>query len=738
MKKLVYLLILAVMLPAALHSQVLVNENNDAMIKSNNPSSVKLSKEALETNDAKPVIKNRDSKIQAVNWVQVGPVVGASVYNGGLATNRIAYDPFSGILIFPNYANIRYNEDYNDGGPYGEIRLTFTDEATSSNPTFQTTPIFGLDDNYMLNPSLTVLNTRNATDISGLDMFIVPWTAELRPPDTSQFWFNGVAYGVYDGGTQTTMSDIYDVLGPYKDKNGQDILGKLRYTPDYYTTGHQYEDGDIYYYHVSRTVAEMAYQSEYPGGAYAFAYLKGDASDFDSYISPKWSPDRFASFGGGNISAAMLTDVDPAGNIYIMTNNVQGNVNILEQDPEWVWRRLPGFFKSTDRGATWSDVDTVPRAKIEAWITSKGGNSSPNNRMFDTQLAYGQAGLIVLGEDHLIYATPIRVVYPDNTLEHYIISIEYNNGEWDVEEISQLHIVETMNFYDDPVPVDERNYPLLLPVTIADRELTTTDNDTLQTDYFAQKSRLWEIEMALTNDGNVICKWNGFRTENAPISSPIYLLGDPITNNSGEIIPHGFFPETGIYTTDIFTSYKKVGEDGWSEPNNITNDAAFNKFSMMPNRVPSLENVPIFELQTAEFYTTTERGVARAQAGYPAFFLNWFSDHSRQNVMYANFDITIKNSVETALESNVEVLNPYPNPAINLAELAVNLEAPALVTITVYDAMGNKVADVHSDYVGAGFKSFTLNTEKYATGAYYVNYTIDGVKAATKMLNVVK
>ena len=79
---------------------------------------------------------------------------------------------------------------------------------------------------------------------------------------------------------------------------------------------------------------------------------------------------------------------------------------------------------------------------------------------------------------------------------------------------------------------------------------------------------------------------------------------------------------------------------------------------------------------------------------------------------------------------------PFPNPTRDLAHLPYTLAKPATVSLTVYDAMGRRVADVLTNEARpAGSFAAEVNTAKLAPGLYTCRLVVDGV-ALTRALSV--
>jgi len=93
--------------------------------------------------------------------------------------------------------------------------------------------------------------------------------------------------------------------------------------------------------------------------------------------------------------------------------------------------------------------------------------------------------------------------------------------------------------------------------------------------------------------------------------------------------------------------------------------------------------------------------------------------------------------VETTPSSNVFGLNCYPNPVSSNSTLNFVITENSQVTMKLYDALGNEVADLLNEYKTAGEYSINLNASTLSNGKYICKL-VAGQNQTIQMITVVK
>jgi hypothetical protein len=94
-------------------------------------------------------------------------------------------------------------------------------------------------------------------------------------------------------------------------------------------------------------------------------------------------------------------------------------------------------------------------------------------------------------------------------------------------------------------------------------------------------------------------------------------------------------------------------------------------------------------------------------------------------------------SVEEDITSGKEVFGIYPNPASGNVNIQYNMAAAGNLTISIYNVLGNKVAEVHNGFVNAGVATLTYDAANLVEGTYYVTFD-NGAESITKQLVIVR
>ena len=88
------------------------------------------------------------------------------------------------------------------------------------------------------------------------------------------------------------------------------------------------------------------------------------------------------------------------------------------------------------------------------------------------------------------------------------------------------------------------------------------------------------------------------------------------------------------------------------------------------------------------------------------------------------------------VKSNVE-FNAYPNPVTNTAKVTYTVPEAAMVTVKLFDALGNEVAELVNTYLNANNYSVDFDASNLSSGAYILKVTA-GNYSAVRSVTVVK
>ena len=97
----------------------------------------------------------------------------------------------------------------------------------------------------------------------------------------------------------------------------------------------------------------------------------------------------------------------------------------------------------------------------------------------------------------------------------------------------------------------------------------------------------------------------------------------------------------------------------------------------------------------------------------------------------------IENGSETAKSFSLK--QNYPNPFNPVTNISFELERSAVVSLKVYDVSGAEVETlINNETMKAGSTTMLYNAEKLSSGIYFYSLYIDGQKADTRKMMLVK
>ncbi|MEO6884281.1 MAG: T9SS type A sorting domain-containing protein, partial [Bacteroidia bacterium] len=90
--------------------------------------------------------------------------------------------------------------------------------------------------------------------------------------------------------------------------------------------------------------------------------------------------------------------------------------------------------------------------------------------------------------------------------------------------------------------------------------------------------------------------------------------------------------------------------------------------------------------------------------------------------------------VPVTAEKDAFNLSNYPNPFSISTHITFQLNSNAMVTISVFDALGRKMTTLQNGELSAGKQEFTLQKNNFSDGLYYCVLTVNGVEQVRKMI----
>jgi hypothetical protein len=86
------------------------------------------------------------------------------------------------------------------------------------------------------------------------------------------------------------------------------------------------------------------------------------------------------------------------------------------------------------------------------------------------------------------------------------------------------------------------------------------------------------------------------------------------------------------------------------------------------------------------------------------------------------------------LPNSTRLLRSYPNPFNNTTRLKYNLARPGMVTVTIYNILGQVVARPLKEYQNPGVKNITWNAADRSSGIYFAKLETEDYSGSIKLL----
>lgn len=455
------------------------------------------------------------------------------------------------------------------------------------------------------------------------------------------------------------------------DKAGNEII------PPHYSGG---IDGELYSSDTrsiesgdGQTVVTVANVGE---NALAVRRLDLGSGALTESIPAQFAADKFSPVpGGGRTSTTGGIGRDATGAIHLLVWARTPGTDAASDGDSLV---MPLLSKSSDNGATWSEMVALPGQVLRDYAASQGFTAATTR--------YGPTGFAVTGPDRAsiafgLYESDTTVANPINQ----IVEARYNNGTW-----GMFKIADVIGWYD----LDNGGGSLGSQV----------EN---------------EIQLVATADGNtLVAKW---------VDATTYTYTEDIDAN-GE-------GNDTLGTTDVFVATRATSQGTWSAPKNVTESPILDRLTWIPvNVLPNdLTRLPIISVQTtpdATLDTTISVALFHGQ--------RVLVDRP-QYVVVTNVDATTGPSSApiTGEVSASTISSIIPNPTAGSATVSINVARSGHGSIELWTAVGERVAVLANGTLEAGAKTFNIDGAALPVGAYYVAMKIDG-QTITRPLSVVR
>lgn len=500
-------------------------------------------------------------------------------------------------------------------------------------------------------PSVQVINKNKSTNLA--DLSYIFYASILVPKGSPSATFGGAAIGFKQG---SQPADFFAYPSPENDNPDQQKWAT--------TTSWATDQSNSASYMVQSLIRSSATQLS---GQYGFLALSSEASDIlQSKLPAQWGLSKFREGTvDGSYNANPHIGVDEEGNLYTLVNNLYIENTEL---------RLPGISKSTDGGATWSEIEKMPSAILTDYVAANGGDASLT--AYPGSVAYNTNGFIVYGKDKYSFVTQIIIQDQDanTTNPTHLVEFYHENGAWGIRKIATLSGFVPSFIYESSVPGTDT------------AGASQMDN---------------EIQYVYSADGHLLVKYLDFSKQ--------------------------MFAGSEIDASDIFYAYRSLTASKWSDPGNITNDAFFDKLAWLPSTIPSIKDIPLIQMRTVSTNDPATNEYLQDQRDID----------DEQEIIQRFFTPAPVGVEEEVNPAGLALRDAKPNPATNSVEIPFSVERSVETRIDLYTTLGEKVATVQSGMTAPGFHAVVLNTENLMSGTYYYTLTA-GTAKQTKMLTIIR
>ena len=660
------------------------------------------------------------------NLVQI---LGNSIFNWSYEqamTNPISYDPSfgdKGLLAImnmePDYTNPKPT-----GGP-GALTLSmyYSTDAGYNWTSRDSIGVYMTDVYYYTAPTIGIVNTNKSQSIGGLasgEAETFDYAIYSRNFSSTDFTYSGM-------GMFINLADLGEhFVSNYRNPSINNSPDPQMWGFANVATTNAENNSGIYFVSMMSPDGDNS-QYGYYGNIGLFTSTGGEVNG--DAVQPQWWANKFRPSDNFNSSYQNkpLIATDPAGNVYVATNN------IFADDVE---SRIPAVWKSTDNGVSFGEPNRCPKAVIDEiqGTLYEGANKWG-------VISYSQDAFISYGVDKYSYFLRLVSYIGDEAKGIHIVEANYNGSVWTAKKVCDIS--------------ENIGNGLSLPTWLSYNARIGERfgfADTMQLPLMEETNlRGHELEAAVTADGSSIVikylDWAGSKTvtfkgqSGADTSYTYYTVG----NN--EFGLEDTIPVTVSYDlpNDIFICSRHIDDATWGPEYNTTNDDWNYKNTFMPKVVPSLNEVTIVTSNNVIVTNPASRWY-NAVGKLNLSFWSQVSWYWYQGVDGVSVDGT-KNaepgnspwmSVEDNPVKNFELFEPFPNPTSNgSVEISFNLDAPGYAKVTISDAMGRIVATPLEAQLTTGVKGISFNTTSLANGTYYLTLSV-GNNSSTKILNIVK
>mgnify|MGYP000055980418 CR=1 FL=1 len=423
--------------------------------------------------------------------------------------------------------------------------------------------------------------------------------------------------------------------------------------------------------------------------------IKVDVFGIDQFmpmIPPPLRSTNFADPQNANsrTSSEIAVDIDAEHNLYA---GVFGRFTASgDNDPN---RTSFGVAKSTDGGATWSELNILPMSVIQAYAAQEGANPDSSGFTFSwawnntTTRVTAAKDFVVTGVDQYSFAAQFMLASGGQITGIHYVEVYYANGQWGIRKIADATLFE------------------------ANQQWAFDNGSEISPSQLG-----CELQLCRTADYSTVL----FKTLEAKV----------VTVNNMDFI-----------TTDVVVAKRSVDAGQWDALRNATESPILDRITWLPKVVPNgLTAVPLLTVQSAnrsgtewDYLWSNQFLLASAsQSPTPDEVLRY-----RQYVTYSQFDYASLPawSSGSSVESNPSrsTITLSPNPTSESVTVALDADGTSRgATLALVNMLGVVVKYVT---LTPGESTYTFTVTDLPSGVYAVRYH-SGETTATATIRIVR
>ncbi|MCK4464522.1 MAG: T9SS type A sorting domain-containing protein, partial [Bacteroidales bacterium] len=139
------------------------------------------------------------------------------------------------------------------------------------------------------------------------------------------------------------------------------------------------------------------------------------------------------------------------------------------------------------------------------------------------------------------------------------------------------------------------------------------------------------------------------------------------------------------------------------------------------------------------YYRLIHEGTYNLKFSAPGYYEKYIDSIIVENRKATELDVQLVPLNHTNIFRKYPIqfkLNLYPNPARTFVHLAFELPNPSMITVELYDILGNRISRVGLRKYPVGNNQITLNITELSRGIYFVRLKIDGKPVDKKIIKL--